>query len=200
VLAPHFEQALINARVFERLQLSLERSQIQMDACPYGLIWLNEHLRVVGMNARAAAWWSEFFPHDCATSRLPQVLESWMEAGACSWRSPLGASVAKSFTCCSQAARLLVRRTWFPKKKAHLLALERRRFFPRLEDLHHLPLTPKEAEVLLWVAQGKTNGEISSILGGSRRTIDKHVQNLLAKLKLENRAGAILLVADLLHA
>jgi DNA-binding CsgD family transcriptional regulator len=198
-LTPHLEQALINARAFERLQLSVDRSQIQLDACPYGTIWLNEGLRVVGINPRATAWWSEFFPHDRVTSRLPQALEAWMQASAHSWRSPLGAGATKSFTCCSQAARLVVRGAWFPKKKAHLLALERRRLFPGLEDLRNLPLTPKEAEVLLWLARGKTNGEISRILGGSRRTIDKHVQNLLAKLMLENRAAAILLVADLLH-
>jgi DNA-binding CsgD family transcriptional regulator len=63
-----------------------------------------------------------------------------------------------------------------------------------------LGLTSRETEVLLWIAQGKTNAEIAQILGGSRRTMDKHVQNILAKLSLENRASVILLVANLLHA
>jgi DNA-binding CsgD family transcriptional regulator len=77
--------------------------------------------------------------------------------------------------------------------------LERKIFRPVLEDLRPLGLTTRESEVLLWVAQGKANHEIASILGGSRRTIDKHVQNLLLKLKLENRASAVLLVADLMQ-
>jgi DNA-binding CsgD family transcriptional regulator len=50
-----------------------------------------------------------------------------------------------------------------------------------LEDIRYLGPTERESEVLLWLAQGKTNEEISRILGGSRRTIDKHVQNLIAR-------------------
>jgi DNA-binding NarL/FixJ family response regulator len=53
-----------------------------------------------------------------------------------------------------------------------------------------LGLTPREAEVLLWIAQGKGNAEISMILGTSEHTIKKHVQNIFEKLGADNRSTA----------
>lgn len=60
---------------------------------------------------------------------------------------------------------------------------------PRL--LLDLGLTPREAEVLFWVSEGKTNAEIGVILNSSRRTVEKHLERILVKLKVENRAAAI---------
>lgn len=50
-----------------------------------------------------------------------------------------------------------------------------------------LGLTPREAEVLLWVAQGKGNAEIAIILGATEHTIKKHLQNIFEKLGLDSR-------------
>ncbi len=48
-------------------------------------------------------------------------------------------------------------------------------------------LTPKESEVFYWVAQGKTNPDIGTILGSSRDTVRKHIENIYRKLGLSNR-------------
>ena len=53
-----------------------------------------------------------------------------------------------------------------------------------------LNLTAREAEVLLWIANGKTNREIGQILGISPRTINKHLEQLFPKLGVENRTAA----------
>lgn len=50
-------------------------------------------------------------------------------------------------------------------------------------------LTPRESQVAFWISEGKTNGEIGMILGMTRRTAEKHVEHILAKLGLENRLG-----------
>ena len=55
-----------------------------------------------------------------------------------------------------------------------------------------LGLTPREAEVLAWVAQGKTNRETGTILGMSTRTVQKHLEHVFSKLGVESRTGAIL--------
>ncbi len=55
-----------------------------------------------------------------------------------------------------------------------------------------MQLTQREAEVAHWVAQGKTNVEIATILGISPRTVAKHVEHILEKLKLENRVALAL--------
>jgi len=51
-------------------------------------------------------------------------------------------------------------------------------------------LTPREAEVLAWVTQGKTNREIAIILGLTAGTVKCHVERILAKLGCETRTAA----------
>jgi DNA-binding response OmpR family regulator/DNA-binding CsgD family transcriptional regulator len=54
----------------------------------------------------------------------------------------------------------------------------------------HFSVTSREAEVLLWVARGKTNREIAQILELSPRTINKHLEQLFRKIGVENRTTA----------
>lgn len=55
---------------------------------------------------------------------------------------------------------------------------------------HQLALTAREAEVLVWLARGKPNRDISEILGISPRTVNKHLEQIFSKLGVENRASA----------
>lgn len=58
-------------------------------------------------------------------------------------------------------------------------------------------LSPREAEVALWVALGKSNAAIALILGISPHTVKRHVEKVLAKLGVENRASVLAaLLAD----
>jgi DNA-binding CsgD family transcriptional regulator len=52
-------------------------------------------------------------------------------------------------------------------------------------------LTPREHEVLAWVARGKTNREIAAILYLAPGTIGKHLDNMYAKLGVGSRAAAV---------
>jgi DNA-binding CsgD family transcriptional regulator len=61
---------------------------------------------------------------------------------------------------------------------------------PAEDPLGSLGLTPREAEVLNWIAQGKSNYEIGVILSACTGTICKHVEHILAKLNVENRTAA----------
>ena len=53
-----------------------------------------------------------------------------------------------------------------------------------------LGLTSREGEVLSWLSKGKTNRDIAQILGLSPRTVDKHLEQIYAKLGVENRTAA----------
>ena len=64
--------------------------------------------------------------------------------------------------------------------------------FDSYEPLMELGLTPRAAETLLWVAQGKTNPEIATILGISEGTVKKHVLEIFEKLQVETRTAASL--------
>jgi DNA-binding NarL/FixJ family response regulator len=63
-----------------------------------------------------------------------------------------------------------------------------------------LGLTPKEAEVLLWVAQGKSNSEAALILGVGEATIKKHLEHIFEKLGVEKRGAASLIALEALAA
>ena len=65
--------------------------------------------------------------------------------------------------------------------------------FESAEPLERLGLTPAEATVLLWLAQGKSNGDIAAIVEATVPTVKKHVQHIFDKLGLENRSSAMLL-------
>jgi DNA-binding NarL/FixJ family response regulator len=63
-----------------------------------------------------------------------------------------------------------------------------------------LGLTPRVAEALLWLAQGKTNGEIATILGNSESTVKKHVLEIFDKLGVETRSAATLRALEVLSS
>ena len=78
---------------------------------------------------------------------------------------------------------------------ARVEQLGRREFAPNfnsVEPLVKLGLTARVAEVLLWVAQGKTNGDIAQILGISESTVKKHLLEIFQTLNVETRSAAAL--------
>lgn len=68
--------------------------------------------------------------------------------------------------------------------------------FESFEPLCTLGITKREAEVLNWIAQGKSNPEIAIILGISPRTVDKHVENIFISLEVDSRASAMLMAIE----
>lgn len=59
------------------------------------------------------------------------------------------------------------------------------------ERLQTLGLTRREAEVMAWVAQGKSNSDIATILESSPRTVAKHIEHVFGKLNVESRTAAV---------
>lgn len=57
-------------------------------------------------------------------------------------------------------------------------------------------LTRREAEILLWLGEGKSNAEIGTLLGVSPRTVEKHCGNLFAKIGVESRFAAALFARE----
>ncbi len=52
------------------------------------------------------------------------------------------------------------------------------------------PLTPREQEVLHWLAEGKRDSEIADILDVKSRTVEQHVRAILFKFRVETRTAA----------
>jgi DNA-binding NarL/FixJ family response regulator len=117
---------------------------------------------------------------------LPEALQQWLEQ----------AQVGKS---ASMAATAPFRD--HPELRLHYVGnAGPNEFLLRLakDAAHNLPaefsselgLTTREGEVLSWLAKGKTNRDIAQILGLSPRTVDKHLEQIYAKLGVENRTAA----------
>lgn len=63
-----------------------------------------------------------------------------------------------------------------------------------------LALTLREADVLVWIAGGKSNRDISEILNISARTVNKHLEQIFIKLGVENRAAAAVIATRIISA
>lgn len=72
--------------------------------------------------------------------------------------------------------------------------------FSSFDPLLKLGLTPRAAETLLWVAQGKTNSDIATILGITESTVKKYVQEIFEKLGVETRGAATVRALETLNA
>lgn len=70
--------------------------------------------------------------------------------------------------------------------------------FASSTPLEALGLTAREAQVLLWVAQGKANGDVAAILGMSEKTVKIHLGHVFEKLDVETRTAAACLAVETL--
>jgi DNA-binding NarL/FixJ family response regulator len=76
------------------------------------------------------------------------------------------------------------------KEQAAMAKVELKANFDSAKPLESLGLTSREAEVLLWIAQGKFNGDIATILGCAENTVKVHTARIFEKLGFENRNAA----------
>lgn len=72
--------------------------------------------------------------------------------------------------------------------------------FTSARPLEQLGLTPREAEVLLWVTQGKGNRDVGLLLEMSEATVKRHLQHIFEKLGVETRTAAALRAIETLSA
>jgi DNA-binding CsgD family transcriptional regulator len=196
LLRPHLIQAYRNAVAVTELETKLAAVTGGIEGLGCGLIFLNARDGVELMTAQARRQLTQIF--GAATLRgkhLPERLEQWVReqerlsspAGAPAPRKPL-------LLQCGER-RLRVRLvTGFEQK---LLILEGEEEPLKPADFEAFGLTRREAEVLVWVCQGKGNREIATILGLSVRTIEKHMERILEKLGVETRTAAAILARQL---
>jgi DNA-binding NarL/FixJ family response regulator len=84
------------------------------------------------------------------------------------------------------------------KEQAAMARVDVKPNFTSAQPLEALGLTPREAEVLLWVAQGKANADIATILGCAENTVKVHLARIFEKLGFENRNAATVRALEIL--
>jgi len=72
---------------------------------------------------------------------------------------------------------------------------------PHLVSNREMPVgVNRHAAQLLWLAQGKTNSDIGTILGITESTVKKHMQEIFEKLAVETRGAASVRALEVLNA
>jgi DNA-binding CsgD family transcriptional regulator len=165
---------------------ALERG---VDRLQRGLVCLTRDGTVRRATALARTWLRTYFPgRSAASERLPDALHRWVveHLGRLSAAEDI-ASPAKPFIV--EGKRRLVIRLVLDRS-APLLLLHEEGIELATKPLQSLGLSRREAEVLAWVAEGKTNPEVALILGLSPRTVQTYVDRIFRKLGVETRTAA----------
>ncbi|TWB88356.1 LuxR family two component transcriptional regulator [Bradyrhizobium macuxiense] len=127
---------------------------------------------------------------------LPEPMPQWLE------QAQKGAAGKKTATVASfpgnEQLRLQYMGKLGPNEFLLRLAKDTSGDMPA-EFSSELGLTTREGEVLSWLSKGKTNRDIAQILGLSPRTVDKHLEQIYAKLGVENRTAAAAIAVNARH-
>jgi DNA-binding CsgD family transcriptional regulator len=197
LLQPHLAQAYQNSLAFTAAQAQAQVLSESLEATGQALVVLTPDDRVAWVTPRGVQLLEQYFPGAMKQpSHLPEPLSRWLrqqQAGFASGR--LLAQSRQPFIVSLPDSRLLIRLAG-DRPGGHRLLLTEERTSPAPSALKSLGLTQREAEVLHWMGEGKTNPEIGIILSVSPRTIQKHVEHILAKIGVENRTAAVRAALD----
>jgi DNA-binding CsgD family transcriptional regulator len=152
---------------------------------------LSPTLRPLWLSAPQRQVLRAYFPHWQETSVLPELLRAWVARSLASLRQEPPPHPLHAFTVESARGRLLVR--CFPDRPGGFVILILVETAARPDGGRPWAgrLTARESEILHWITGGKRDREIAVILGVSPRTVGKHVEHILAKLKAPNRTAAV---------
>lgn len=182
------EPAEVLARVATHIRNARMMSQARhaIDAVSHAAISLRTDGTPLWQTRQAAEWMEKYFPGAQAVSdALPPPVTEWLA------RALTYISNAESLVIAQGSDRLHL--TVSQRNRELLLLLEEKH--PGLvPSLDAYQLTPREMEVLTWVAKGKTNRDIADILGMSPRTVNKHLEHIFVKLGVETRSAAAALM------
>lgn len=157
------------------------------------LVSLDTARRVSGVAPRVQPWFSTAF---AGTRTNPGAfLPAALDRAVAEQFSVIGGAFTIAATPCEvggRGCRCTVQVLWHGDPTRDALVLIRRTGAAAVApNAAQQDLTGREREVLQWVAAGKTNAQIADILAASPHTIGKHLENIHAKLGVENRTAAV---------
>jgi DNA-binding CsgD family transcriptional regulator len=180
LLRPHLANAYRNAETLDDNRARLALLQDGWDVAGLGAIELRADNRVRSMTGTARTWLIAYFGAAEASGRLPEPVLAWLR------RDPAPASVP---LVVKRGDRRLTLR--LVNHNAHRLVLLReQRGLLSADDLAAVGLARREAEILSWVAIGKTDAEIADILAISPRTVSHTLERIYRKLGVATRTAA----------
>ena len=178
------------ARLVTHIQRAraLHRAQKSVEACGKAGMTLDTSGKITWQTPRVQRWLAEYCAED-ATPYMWSRLRAWIS----SIEEGKGAAtgIGAHFSLTQQCGQLTIHYVGKVAQGEHLLLLHEDRADVSAQRLSEgLKLTTREAEVLNWLAAGKTDRDIAAILGISPRTVNKHLEHIYPKLGVETRAAA----------
>jgi DNA-binding CsgD family transcriptional regulator len=165
LLSPHLVRLLERVELHRQLQVAL--AALDSSDVDQGIVLLDSDSHLDHATPRAQRLLVKYFPRADA-SPLPQAVAGWLAHSD----RPLARERG--------AHRIVVHRI-----DQVLLVREEPVATANIERL-----TPREQQVLAWLAEGKTNAEIARILFAAPGTVGKHLEHIYEKLDVHTRTAA----------
>jgi DNA-binding NarL/FixJ family response regulator len=170
-----------NQELAEEIELRLDAEKQLETSLEQALLIANQQGQILFATGQARILLNSFFTQG-SDKILPAELQTWLSGPD------------------SQRPRVIIHKKRGEIEVDHfaisksgnvsLLRIEHRNGDNGPKALLALGLTAREAEVLYWISEGKTNPEIAIIIDASLNTVKKHAINLFAKLGVETRTSA----------
>jgi DNA-binding CsgD family transcriptional regulator len=190
LLYAHIVQGYRNALRFTELEAEIGALTTGIDSVRVGLIVLGEDRGIRLATSRARQLVAAYFDVGSrGTDVLPPALEGWVRHQEMSGRADEVLRPRVPYVVERDDRRLIVRLVGEHPRR--LLIFSEEGLGVERQALEALRLTPREAEVLAWLAAGKRDQEIALILAISPRTVQHHLERLYEKLDVETRNAAV---------
>ncbi len=185
LLRPHLIQAYRNAKAVSEMRAETAAINRALGAVKNAVVVADPDGRIRSMTALAEKYLRAYFGREFKTQSLPDSVQRWATQQR---RIIEQLEVPSSLSIELGHARLQLRLVPDGGQRVVLLTEQCSTFDS--EPLEKLGLTAREAEVLAWVAHGRTNADIAQILDLSARTVQKHLEHIFEKLGVESRTAA----------
>ena len=189
VLSPHLWQAYKSAEAVSRLEARVGHVQEAAGAGDQELVILPLRGSKLVATARAQRWLATYFGASATRlERLPDAVRRWVDDEAGRLVTDDVPSPRRPLVVTRDDHQLEIRIA--RRHEETILLLRERSMRVKPETLAALGLSRRETEVLTWVAEGKSNAEVATILDMSGRTVGKHLERIYQKLGVETRTAA----------
>lgn len=176
------EELIARLRTHSRNARAMRQAREVLDVAGHGVVVVDGEAAVLWRSRQAEAWLEDFF--GARAGGLPEAVAAWL-ARPGEEREPLVAERGQR--------RLVLREVGSVGLGERVLMLHCQQADRPALRLQRAALTPRETEVLYWLARGKTNRDIADICGMKPRTVTKHLEHIFEKLGVETRAAAAVL-------
>jgi len=163
---------------------AVRMARAAIDVGGHGVLMVDAHDRIAWRSPQAKRWLDEFF-----AGQTDEACMDWLNPGPPSDSDIRTHQVGeRTLTARRLGSAGLGEVMWLLSQRTSDAQSPNSR-------LATASLTPRETEVLSWIAKGKTNRDVGEILNMSPRTVNKHLEHVFEKLGVETRAAAAALAS-----